>query len=161
MRVYWRCLSWSLLRLTLNYTNKHSGWSLRSDNVTIAKSSKSPSQRFARKCITWHSNPNRKPFLSDYQGRMQGHTVIWWLHRLNVFFFYFFLNPYIEVGSYVGFFCVYIYFKLSIRFQASGLVSLNYDIFYYYYIIILHTQEVVFFFLSFKMFIQRQQRGKY
>lgn len=61
-------------------------------------------------------------------------------------FFLFFLNPYIEVGSYAGFFCVYIYFKLSIRFQASGLVSLNYDIFYYYYIIILHTQEVVFFF---------------
>lgn len=65
-------------------------------------------------------------------------------------FFLFFLNPYIEVGSYVGFFCVYIYFKLSIRFQASGLVSLNYDIFYYYYIIILHTQEVVFFFSFFQ-----------
>lgn len=51
---------------TSNYMNKQRGESFKSGTVIIAKSSKSQSGTFPRKCVSWRSNTNRKPLLSDF-----------------------------------------------------------------------------------------------
>ena len=56
--------------------SKQSGWSFKSGDVVIAKASKSQLERSPMK--KHHVlEPNRREFLSDYQGPLQGHSSHW------------------------------------------------------------------------------------